>query len=117
MLEALTVYYLAAASLLSSRIIATAANEIDEIESRFHMLADGKEVKRSNEAHLEIKDPEKYLATSREELQWAADEFCKHFDFDARANAIDTYEQLKDDPDFRLDRIESIMVQEQSLPF
>lgn len=117
MLEALTVYYLAAASLLSSRIVATASNEIDEIEDRFHMLVKDKEVKRSNEAHLEIKDPEKYLATSREELQWAADEFCKRFDFDARANAIDTYEQLKDDPDFRLDRIEGIMVQEQSLPF
>lgn len=117
MLEAVTVYYLAAASLLSSRIVATAATEIEEIEDRFRMLTKGKEVRRSNEAHLEIKDAGKYFATSEDDLRWAADEFCKQFDFDNRADAIDTYEQLKDDPDFRLDRVEGIMVQEQSLPF
>ena len=113
----MTVYYLAAASLLSSRLVAIAPTEIEEIESRFKMLTEGHEVRRSQESHLEIDQVEKYLATSADDLHYAADEFCKQFDFDNRANDLDTYEQLKDNPDFRLDRVESIMRREVSLPF
>lgn len=117
MLEAITVYYLAAASLLSSKLVATAPTEIEEIERRFLLLINGKTVKRSPDSHLEIDHPEKYLATSAKDLEFAAEEFCKQFEFNELASDLDTYEALKDNPDFRLDRVEKIMRRETSLPF
>lgn len=118
MLEARTVYYCAAVSLLTASTVAVSPTELEEIERRAKLLSMGEELFRSSDRFLNIEMKDWGFATSKGELDTYVDSVVDELPIDDNADCYKTLEYLtKKVPEFRLDRALKILSEEQALPF